>query len=82
VQSSLANTIDLIAEQLGASIGTNSYGYEANVVNNVITITAREGLGALINGVYLTYTETAVDFLSTESNDEIITQNNLNIITQ
>jgi hypothetical protein len=82
IQSSLTNTINLIAEQLGASIGTNSYGYEANVVNNVITITAREGLGASINGVFLTCTETSVDFLSTESNDEIITQNNLNIITQ
>jgi len=75
-------TIDLTAANLAAELALNSYGYVITNVNNVITIEAPEGLGALINGISPNCVITDVYFISTELDEVIITQNNLNLITQ
>jgi hypothetical protein len=83
VQSPLTNTINLIAEQLGASIGTNPYGYEVTVLNNEITIIAREGLGALINGNSNLIVDTGSgNYITTESSSPIQTENSYNLIIE
>lgn len=76
-------TTDIIATNLGDVLATNSYGYGIEVVNNVITITAALGTGALINGgnnIIVDITE--ITFLVTNFGDRLTTQNNLNLITQ
>jgi len=75
-------TIDIIATNLAAELELNTYHFGVSVLNNVITLTAPFGDGALINGVSPLINITQIGFLSTKFNDRIITQNNLNIITQ
>ena len=76
-------TVDIIADNVGDEINLNVYDYYATVVNNVITITAADGTGALINGnnnIYVTIITPG--FLFTESGDNLITENNNNLITE
>jgi len=76
-------TTNTIASNLGNVLATNNYKYEIAVVNSVINITAAPGTGALINGgnnIFVNITQ--IGFLTDDSGDRIITQNNLNIITQ
>ena len=81
--TALDTTTDSIATNLAAELSLNPYHYLVSVVNNVITLTAPVGEGALINGIYPVCTiTTPADFLSTQLNQNIITQNNLNIIIQ
>jgi len=75
-------TPDIIATNLAASLGLNTNHFSISVATNLITLTAPAGDGALINGISPICTITQVGFLSTQLNDRIITQNNLNIITQ
>jgi hypothetical protein len=78
----LDTTTDIIAANLQTELALNSYGYLISVLNSVITINAPEFYGALINGVVPYCTITTINFLSTESDDRLITENNLNIITE
>lgn len=74
---------DIIASNLGSILSANTYQYEIVVVNNVINITAAPETGALINGgnnIFVNITQ--IGFLADDLGDRIITQNNLNIITQ
>lgn len=71
-----------IADNLGNVLALNTNHYGVSILNNVITLTAPFGDGALINGISPVCTISQIGFLSTKSNDRIITQNNLNIITQ
>lgn len=71
-----------IADFLASALSFNTYNYGVSVLDNVITLTAPFGDGALINGVSPLINITQIGFLSTKFNDRIITQNNLNIITQ
>jgi hypothetical protein len=71
-----------IADSLASALSFNTYHYGVSVLDNVITLTAPFGDGALINGVSPLINITQIGFLSTKFNDRIITQNNLNIITQ
>jgi hypothetical protein len=74
---------DIIASSLGSVLSANTYQYEIVVVNNVINITAAPETGALINGgnnIFVNITQ--IGFLADDLGDRIITQNNLNIITQ
>jgi hypothetical protein len=74
---------DIIASNLGNVLSANTYQYEIVVVDNVINITAAPGTGALINGgnnIFVNITQ--IGFLTDDLGDRIITQNNLNIITQ
>lgn len=75
-------TTDLIAQNLASELELNIYHYSISVNNSVITIEAPEFYGALINGIYPICTITEIDFLTTESDDRLITENNLNIITE
>lgn len=75
-------TINLIATHLGAVLFNNQYGYAISVYQNVITIEAAEGTGALINGNNLLVTITSPGFLITESGNRLITENSNNIITE
>ena len=75
-------TPDIIATNLGSALSSNIYNFSVSVATNMITLTAPTGDGALINGVYPICNITQIGFLSTEMGDTIITQNNLNIITQ
>jgi len=74
---------DIIASNLGSILSANTYQYEIVVVDNVIDITAAPGTGALINGGNNIFVDiTQINFLAADLGDRIITQNNLNIITQ
>jgi hypothetical protein len=75
-------TTDDIADNLGNALALNPYLYGISVVDDVITITAPEGEGALINGITPEYFITQVYFISTESDDRILTENNYRIITE
>lgn len=75
-------TIDIIATNLAAALELNTYHFGVSVLNNVITLIAPFGDGALINGVSPVCNTTQIEFLATKFNERIITQNNLNIITQ
>lgn len=63
---SALQTTSQIASALQLVLATNSYGYIVTVVNSLITIEAREGLGASINGgtriiVVVTYPDPVFD---------------------
>ena len=75
-------TTDIIATHIAAALYLNAYDYGATAAGSIVTVEAPEGTGATFNGINLTYTITSPDFLSTQLNDRIITQNNTNIITQ
>lgn len=75
-------TTDIIATNLGNALSLNSYDFKILVLNNQINITAPFVDGAFINGVYPICTIITTDFLVTESDERITTQNNFNIITQ
>jgi hypothetical protein len=75
-------TTNLIATHLGLVLFGNQYGYAISVYQNVITIEAAEGTGALINGNNLLVTITSPGFLTTQNGNRLITQNGKYIITQ
>lgn len=75
-------TTDIIATNLGNALSLNSYDFKILVSNSQINITAPFIDGAFINGVYPICTIVTVDFLVTQLNERINTENNFNIITQ
>lgn len=75
-------TTNITAQNIANALESNTYHYIISVLNNVITIEAPEFYGALINGITPVCTITIIDFIATESNDRLITENNLNIITE
>jgi hypothetical protein len=80
-QTNLVNTPSLIAEELGAIIGTNLLGYEVTVLNNVVTIIARRGAGSAING-QLTVDSDSGNYITTESFRPILTENFYHLIIE
>ena len=83
IQSPLTNTINLIAEELAASMSTNPFGYDVTVLNNVITIVARAGTGAAINGNGNLIVDTGSgNYIMTESSSPILTENSYNLIIE
>ena len=75
-------TTDIIATNIAAALFLNAYDYGASAAGSVVTVEAPINTGITFNGINLIYTITSPDFLSTQFNDRIITQNNTNIITQ
>lgn len=74
-------TVNIIASHISNAIANNLYGYTTSVNNNIITITAAAGTGALINGGNNLYCNiTTPNFLSTQINQIIQTENSLNFI--
>ncbi len=49
-------TTSILATSIATELDMNGYGYGANAVDNIITITARSGLGSSINGSNLSVT--------------------------
>jgi len=84
--SNLDTTTNLIANHLAANLAPNPYGYAVTSAFNVVAIVAAEGTGALINGGNnLFYTVTTIapgSFISTEGDDPITTENDLNLIIE
>jgi hypothetical protein len=75
-------TVNITATNIANALSNNSYGYGISVTNDEITITAGEFLGSSINGITPVCTITNVFFISTESDDIITTENNINLITE
>lgn len=76
-------TTTITATNVAALLATNIYGYGATSSNNIITITARAGIGASINGgnnIFIVITTD--DYIIAENNDFLITENNNFLITE
>ena len=73
----------ITATNVSAELASNPYGYGSTSALNVITVTARAGLGATINGgnnIYVVIT--TATFLITENDDNLITENDNFLITE
>ena len=76
-------TTTITATNVAALLATNIYGYGATSNNNVVTVTARGGLGASINGgnnIYVVISSQSN--LAAENNDNIITEDDNFIIIE
>jgi hypothetical protein len=80
--TSADTTLDITAANIANALNSNVYGYYFSYASNVITAEAPEFYGALINGIYLDLSISVIGFLATELDEVIITQNNINLITQ
>ena len=71
-QSSDTNNI-ILAASIANAIASNPYGYTATSSSNIVTITARSGLGASINGgMRLTVNIVNVDLLEINNSDKLL----------
>lgn len=76
-------TTTITATNVSAELANNPYGYGSASSLNVITVTARAGLGATINGGNNIYVVITIPtFLIAENNDNLITENNNFLITE
>lgn len=74
-------TTVIIANNLGTICQSNTYGYQIILSNSsYFEIRGREGTGALLNGnnnIFLVITPSPVEFISSEIDFRLITQQNL-----
>lgn len=72
----------ILATNIASALSGNSYGYVVTSQTNVVTIEARDGLGASINGnSRLIVSLTDITFITTETGDQLITEDSNYIIT-
>lgn len=80
--TSADTTTNITATNVANALNSNPYGYSFSATNNVITATAPQLYGALINGIYFDCSISTIGFIATESDEVIQTENNLNLITE
>jgi hypothetical protein len=81
IQSISDTDVNLLATNIAGALSSNTYSYIAEAIDNIITITARPGIGATINGNNLVV-ELYSNILITEDGNILITEDGNQLISE